>query len=414
MTIRAIVRVAPLAIAALQLACSTSIVCAQDFSLNGLADTRLVQPSSQRSWMDGGLGKLRFDGGPDRGPEVRFDEIAVDGKVQFNPDLAILGTLRYEPRQHTALDILEGYVRYRPVSTADWQWTNKAGAFYPPISLENESVAWTSPWTLTPSAINTWVGEELRTIGAESALEWRYDTGAIQALGALYGWNGAAGTLLTDRGWALGDRPTGLLDNLRQPDSLAARQRQPLPWERDPWVQIGSSPGWYGGVAWRGDDIGRVMILHYDNEADPTAFRSGEVGWRTKFNSAGAEIDVGDFVVLTQAMIGTTEIDPSPTFHSLTKFRSAYVLVGRVFGDWTVAARAEAFDTHEEHAVVTSPELSEHGHAGTFAVSWRPRRWLRLTGEALHVDSYRLDRINEGLSPRAVENQYQFSVRLFF
>src|SRR5258705_9405197 len=60
---------------------------------------------------------------------------------------------------------------YRPVSTSAFRWSIKAGAFFPPISLENTEIGWTSPWTLTPSAINAWVGEELRTIGLEGRSE---------------------------------------------------------------------------------------------------------------------------------------------------------------------------------------------------------------------------------------------------
>ena len=51
----------------------------------------------------------------------------------------------------------------------------KTGAFFPTISLENDDLGWTSPYTLTPSAINSWIGDELRTIGSEAIL--RCDTG---------------------------------------------------------------------------------------------------------------------------------------------------------------------------------------------------------------------------------------------
>ena len=59
--------------------------------------------------------------------------------------------------------------RRRPVS-----WSVKAGAFFPTISLENDDLGWTSPYTLTPSAINSWIGEELRTIGSEAHAALRH------------------------------------------------------------------------------------------------------------------------------------------------------------------------------------------------------------------------------------------------
>ena len=116
--------------------------------------------------------------------------------MQITPGLMALAVVRYAPEQRTFFDVLEAFVRWRPVSTTPVRFTLEAGAFFPPISLENTEIGWTSPWTLTPSAINAWVGEELRTIGAEATVEWRRPTGTISAYGALYGWNDPTGILL--------------------------------------------------------------------------------------------------------------------------------------------------------------------------------------------------------------------------
>ena len=71
--------------------------------------------------------------------------------------------------------LLEGYVSLASaIARALSSRSVKAGAFFPAISLENDDLGWTSPYTLTPSAINSWIGEELRTIGSEGIL--RYDT----------------------------------------------------------------------------------------------------------------------------------------------------------------------------------------------------------------------------------------------
>jgi len=219
--------------------------------------------------------------------------------------------------------------------------------------------------------------------------------------------------LLANRGWAMGDRYTTLLDNLRQPDVVGSRQRRTLPFETEPFLQIGDKPSWYAGVAARQNDLGRLTLLYYDNEAEPAQPSHGGFGWRTKFTSLGLDTGIGDWVLLSQAMTGTTEVASTPASRSITRFRAAYLLAGRYFGDWSIAARVDLFGTHEEHSN-TAPELSEHGHALTAAVSWRPVRWVRLTAEALQVDSYRQVRQVEGLAPRAVENQFQLSARFFF
>ncbi|MDB5409424.1 MAG: hypothetical protein JWL84_4336 [Rhodospirillales bacterium] len=403
----------PVAGAFLCLAVAASIGSAQEFSLNGFADARLVQPSSQQSWMNGGLGKLRYGSAGDPQPGFHFDEIIADGRALLAPGLAILGTLRAAPGQRTALDVLEAYARYQPIATSGFLWSNKLGAFYPPVSLENEGTGWSSPWSLTPSAINSWVGEELRTFGLESAIERRVARGALALTLSVYGWNDQAGTLLAWRGWAMGDFPTGIFDKPRLPDALARQFRRSVPYYDGSFKEVDDRPGWYGGLSWRENGLGRVNFLHYDNIGDPRAVRDGIVAWRTSFDSLGTEVDLGEFVVLGQVMAGETEIARTPAFRALTKFQSAYVLAGRYFGDWSLAARVDTFATQEDNPP-NAIDLSEHGHAATVALSWRPRRWLRLTSEILRLDSYRAQRLQAGLAAQAVETQLQLSMRTSF
>jgi hypothetical protein len=58
--------------------------------------------------------------------------------------------------------------------------------------------------------------------------------------------------------------------------------------------------------------------------------------------------------------------------------------------------------------------VREHGNAVTFALNWRPRDWLRITGEALRVYSSRNQRLDEGNSSQQKDNQVQLSARLLF
>ncbi len=87
-----------------------------------------------------------------------------------------------------------------------------SGAFYPPMSLENRATGWETPYTLTPSPISSWIGEEIRTIGLEGQVDWlgtrtghSFD---LQLTGALFGWNDPAGTMIALNGFVLDDRQT--------------------------------------------------------------------------------------------------------------------------------------------------------------------------------------------------------------
>ena len=145
------------------LAAGAAPVVAQDVRWHGHLDLRAAGAGDEVAWDEGGLGKSRFGAGDD-GAVLASGVLA--GTAQFGPEVLASATLQLIPAQERPLDVLDAWVRYRPVSTTPWRWSVRAGAFWAPVSLENEGVGWTSLWTLTPSAINSWVGEELRTIGA--------------------------------------------------------------------------------------------------------------------------------------------------------------------------------------------------------------------------------------------------------
>jgi hypothetical protein len=390
---------------------SSSPALAVDFHFDGYVDLRLIVPSNQESWQHGMLGKLRY-GAEDNKPELRMAEAVGQAVVLITPELMGLAVIRIEPEQRTFFDFLEAYMRYRPVSTTPWRWSVKAGAFFPPVSLENTELGWTSPWTLTPSAINTWVGEELRTIGLEGMLEWRSEARTISFMASIYGWNDPAGILVADRGWALHDRVTGLIDRPREPDVIAYATHVPEPLYTYEVLEIDDRPGWYAAASWDETSLGKLNLIYYNNEADPKAVRK-QIAWRTDFWNVGVSTQIGNVTLLAQALTGETLIVPSKFFFSDTVFQSAYLLAGWTISEnWRAAARVDVFSNSEERPFAAG-NMSEHGNALTAAVNYLPYDWLRLTAEAIRVESTRGQRTIEHLNPHAVENQIQFSARFY-
>src|SRR4051812_10493038 len=131
-----------------------------DYGASGYIDLRLVGRANEKSWLQGGLGKTRYGNGYSN---FQFAGVVGQGYVLLTPEILAVAVLRVEPEQRTFFDALEAYVRYRPVSTSPVRWSVKAGAFFAPFSLENTELGWSSYWTITPSAIDSWFGEELRT-----------------------------------------------------------------------------------------------------------------------------------------------------------------------------------------------------------------------------------------------------------
>jgi hypothetical protein len=387
---------------------------AQSVSVEGYLDLRVANPAEETSWLDGGLGKTRF-GGDD---QAMSGGAAMDVAFQITPTLLARGTVQYEPELPKSLDLTEAWIRYRPVSTTPWRWSIQAGAFFPPISLEHDGVAWSTTRTLTPSAISSWVGEELRTIGAELRVENRGRAGTLDGRVAMFFKNDPAGELLASRGWGMGDIATGIDGSLRQPDVYAPQAYAPVPMEYRPFVEMDDRPGFYGALAWEPSSQRRFTAMYYDNHADLAKSErySGRTvfAWRTYFWSAGAEQRFGEWALMGQAMHGSTIFEPVPGVLVLnTGFNAGYLMLAREYGVWQPALRVDMFQSRQGPAALSSP-LSEHGNALTLALNWRPQERLRVTGELLRVDSSRNQRRSEGLDARQSDLQVQVGVRGFF
>jgi hypothetical protein len=401
--------------AAWMLFCLPGAAIAQDIQWHGYLDLRLQSYRGEDvSWIDGGLGKSRFGAGSEN---ARFGGAALAATWQVTPSLLAVTDLQLNPETSPGLGVLDAYLRYRPVSTTPWRWSVRVGAFFPPISMENDGIAWTSRWTLTPSAIDTWVGEELRTFGAEFRLEHRGAYGTFGLGLAAFKNNDPAGELLAMRGWALGDVTSTLNSRLREPDVLAGLLGTAAPFRFDPFAENDGRVGWHGDLTWDAPGGGRLSLLRYDNRADPESFSlQGDrpvYSWHSKFWSLGGQWPVGDLVLIGQWMDGNTAFEPGPGFYLDTRLHAGYLLAGWDRGNWRPALRYDVFSLRLLPDFLPAP-LSEHGPAWTVALNWRPRPWLRVTGELLRVDSRRNQRLLEGLNPRQSDRQFQLSARLLF
>jgi hypothetical protein len=378
-----------------------------DLTISGYGDARAVIAPDPESWLEGGLGKFRYGGEQKFGTEamVQPDLTLADG-------VHAVALFRADPETRSVADMLEAYLRYDQTDGGDLSWSLKAGAFFPTISLENDDVGWTSPYTLTPSAINSWIGEELRTIGSEGTLRW--DTGAIGTLsliGALYCCNEEAGVLIADRGWAMDDTPTGLFERVRVPDASLRLFGAPVPGNTGMFNEIDGQVGWYAGAVWQIPDIAKLTVTRYDNHADPDAQSTRDHAWATKFWSFGARTQIGPLVLIAQQLSGYTEIDFGP-IEDGTKFQSGFLLASYDLEDWRLSTREDLFQTRK----VDAPNnlFNEDGNATTAAISWIRYDWLRLTAEIIAMDSRRGEYVSAGLGPERHDTQVQFDARFFF
>ena len=380
-----------------------------DLSITGYLDARAVIAAQPQSWLNGGLGKFRYGGKQKFGTEGVLQADFNLGGLDLQ-GVHLVSVLRADPDTPSVVDALETYIRYDQFA-GDIGWSVKAGAFFPTISLENDDLGWTSPYTLTPSAINSWIGDELRTIGSEGTLRWKNSLGTLSLIGALTCCNDEAGVLIADRGWALDDRPFGLFERERIPDQTLRIFRAPVPGRTGMFDEIDGIVGWYAGATWQMPGIVKLSVTRYDNQGEPEAATLRDQAWRTKFWNFGARTQFGPLVLIAQQMSGYTEVEVRGTENS-TKFQSGFLLASYDLDDWRFSVREDLFQTRRLRA--TNINWNEDGDATTGAVSWTGLDGVRLTGEIIAMHSRRGEYVPAGLGYGRDDIQVQFDTRFFF
>ena len=385
-----------------------------DLSFSGYADFRAVAAPRETAWLNGGLSKFRYG---DADGNFRFAEAVLQADYRFGDEFSAVAVLRGEPEQRTGIDMLEGYVSWHPAALGAVSWSVKTGAFFPTISLENDDLGWTSPYTLTPSAINSWIGEELRTIGSEAIL--RYDTGrfgTVSLTASVFCCNDPAGILIADRGWAMDDRPTGLFGDVREPDATLRLFHEDVPGRTPIFDEIDGRPGWYAGLGWQVPGIGKLTVLRYDNEGDPNKVSGEYAAWDTRFWSYGARTSFDQLVLIAQGLQGQTVIGTrfglARTFFQSAFLLASYDLAGVGAEDWRFSLRGEAFQTR--HPAATPSILNEDGDAATVSLSWQHYDWLRVSGELIAMQSRRREYLLDGFPAASIgQQEFQISARFF-
>src|SRR3954452_1070732 len=178
-------------------------------TLELVGDVRLVAVDGEKSWLDDCFGKLRSSGGGDNfrvRPQLGNVNLIWQPQFTWSLSATVVGSLQGGERTEAGLS--QAYLCFRPMRSNKLAVSARVGLMWPPISLEHEGADWHVKDSITPSAINSWIGEEVRPVAAEGTIAATLGQHKLRAAAALMAANDTAGTLLTFRGWALHDRTT--------------------------------------------------------------------------------------------------------------------------------------------------------------------------------------------------------------
>ena len=232
------------------------------------------------------------------------------------------------------------------------------GAFFLPTSRENVDALWESPYTITSSALNSWLGEEFRPIGVDAAYTFRRQwTAAV----TLFTGNDTFGSLPAVRGWSLRDHWALLGEHLKVDNeyytSVSAENDHRL--------------GWSARGRWNNDHA-TLQITHIDNRSD--ALDHGELfDWYTCFDIVGGDYSIGDWTLAAEYGWGITDIEIEGQGRFRTDLTAAYVLVSRRLANGRISLRGDVFTRTD----------AENDRAITAAYFWSPRGRLRAGVEGI-------------------------------
>ncbi len=390
------------ALALLLLLAAAGAAADDRLALTGELDVRLVHATGVTSFLDGGAGVLRFD------PEhegVRLGRAFLAARLRLL-DTLTLHTVAdaYGDHDRHPLDLSEAWLEWRPFPVSAVRLRGRFGAFYLPASLENRGPGWSDVYTITPSAIDSWFGEELRTLGAELEARWlgasRGYPGDVGLVAAAYRGNDPAGVVLATRGFGLSDRPSTLAGGLGRPPLTVIHE-------------IDGRTGYYAGLSWHHAGRLELSLLRYDNRADPGAVSSAGAAWATRFVAAGARLEPdAHWTLLAQLLDGDTLVGPgsAPDDQFRMDFRAFDLLASRTLGRARLTLRYDDFRTRQRSGFY-GPPADESGHAFTLGAGAMLGEHWQAALEWIRVTSTFPPRTLLGVAPALVESQLQLALR---
>lgn len=368
------------------------------FWFRGLLDVRVVRGGSAPSWVNRGLGKARYGG---RSDTQGFERVTRLKLSQFALEFG--GTLPWGVTAQAQLNwetdigdirplLIEAFLR-KEWGAWEQGWGLQAGVMQLPFSLEHTGLAWTPLYTLTPSALNTWLWEEGRLVGIEGEW-WR-----MLPIGLRFGVVGGfgfgpdlLGRLLAVRGWVLSDAQLGI--NSRVP--LPARGIRTSIFDEQDY-----RPALYTLFTLSDEqERGALRLGYFDNLGD----QSTTGVWETRFGTVGALFHpIPQMDLLVQYLEGTSHVRTPANDTGLSAF---YALLSYHHRGHRVSVRYDTFRLRELDDA--PPRTREYGDGVTLAYFFEFGLHHRIGFEYMFLHSHRPARLPADPSDEGWQISYRF------
>jgi hypothetical protein len=303
-----------------------------------------VHTSQAKSALIGGSNKLRYGGrnfnaDGSGGQDANLFQLSQISLVMDAP--MPMGTLVHaQMNLNTDTDAGNGTVGIMEAwGQLDHRWGPyatrvRAGAFIPLISWEHPNNAWSTEYTLTPSAIGSWL-EDAKVIGGEDTWEISGEGKRLRFTGAVFSGGDQTGSALTKRGWDMQDLQANLNSVVNIPGGATGQ----------PIREIDGQLGYYGRAGFSlWDDLLQGSAGYWDNDGNVNGNKFTDPGeslgaWHTRFWDAGGKLEWHQFTLIGQIMDGHSFAATVP----LTLWESWYGLASVRLGPWIFSSRYDRF-----------------------------------------------------------------------
>ena len=361
-------------------------------SAKGEAYLSQTEPNAlvNKTWFNRGTGQLDYaEQAIGLGPQY----VAIDALTDSAFSARVHAQWHAKPE--AGASVTEAWLNWAPLPVAGYRLRGRLGYFYPQLSLENTDTAWTSPYSSTFSAINSWVAEEVRARGGELSISrpgrffnanhsWTGVVGAFQG-------NDPAGTILAWRGFALHNLQTGLGErvNFARYPSFQVDPLTLQPAWVEPTRELDHRTGYYVGLHWEHLQQTRVRAYYYDNKGDPLVFRHQQYAWRTRFSSVAIQHVINDdWQLVGQWLQGDTLMGPSVVAADFTVW---FLLAHWQHGALNATVRYDDFNVDDKDNIPTDNN-SGNGQAMLLALGYSVNDHLNVALEHVRLNSEQQNR----------------------
>lgn len=341
---------------------------AQSYTLEGRIEASAVAATHVDSWQSKGIGLSRAEQN-----SLSLQQSFVKADVALNKDWRLNAVLNAYADGEKHLGLTQAFARYKPIVPEAIKFSARLGFFYPSMSIENTATGWLSPYTYTQSAINSWIGEELRVLGAEaswslngrkqrSPWSWRVNLAAYKG-------NDPLGSLLTWRGFAMHNRQS--LHNSKVqfaniPSVVSEATFNSPTWVK-PFSEIDGRIGVYAGVHITYLRQTNLRYYVYDNKANPLAINKQHLyAWRTKFHSIALQHQLSPkWRFMMQLMDGDTLMGDNQV---QADYLAWYAAISHFAGEHRFTAR---YDHHKVYENDLLPEDPNNSNGKGLTLNWQ-------------------------------------------